>query len=294
MSSNSPGLYDYVILTSLAAIFGASFLLTSVSVAELPPLTVVASRLLLAFCLLYPIMRFAGQRLPKFGRIWIYIVASAFFGNALPFSLISWGQVHVEAGLTAIFMATMPLATIVLAQIFTEDEKLNRWKIVGVLCGLIGVMILIGPDILVTLGESTIRQLAVIAGALCYAINAIVSKKLLNLPKLSMITALMFVASFLLVPLSLFVDRPWELDPSPASLAAILALSIGPTAFATLLILVIVDRRGASFLSQINFMVPVFGMLFGMIFLSERPGVDATFALAVILFGVALTRHGSR
>lgn len=280
-------------MIGLAVIFGFSFTLTSISVAELPPLTVAAARLLLAFLILYPLMRINGFALPAIGPIWWPLFASAFFGNALPFALISWGQVSVEAGLTAIFMAVMPLATLVLAHLFTQDEKLDRFKFFGVIAGFIGVAILMGWNNLSQLGDQTIRQFAILAGAICYAVNAIITKKITHLPKWSAMTALMLASSIMLVPISLLMDQPWTLHPSSSALWSLLALAVGPTAMATVLILVIIARQGASFLSQINFMVPVFGMLFGVLFLSEVLPANAYIALLVILAGIALSRYGS-
>ena len=267
--------------------------MTNISVAELPPLTVVAARLFLAFLILYPLMRFYKTRMPAIGPIWWPLFASGFFGNALPFGLISWGQVRVEAGLTAIFMAAMPLATLVLAHLFTSDEKLDRYKFTGVIFGLIGVMVLMGWNNLSQLGDQTLRQLAILGGALCYAVNAIITKKITHLPKWSAMTALMFASSIMMVPVSLAFDQPWTFQPSADALLALLALAIGPTAMATVLILIIIERQGASFLSQINFMVPVFGMFFGVVFLSEVLPANAYIALVIILFGIALSRYGS-
>ena len=280
-------------MIGLSAIFGLSFTLTNISVAELPPLTVVAARLFLAFLILYPLMRFYKTRMPAIGTIWWPLFASGFFGNALPFGLISWGQVRVEAGLTAIFMAAMPLATLVLAHLFTSDEKLDRYKFTGVIFGLIGVMALMGWNNLSQLGDQTLRQLAILGGALCYAVNAIITKKITHLPKWSAMTALMFASSIMMVPVSLAFDQPWTFQPSADALLALLALAIGPTAMATVLILIIIERQGASFLSQINFMVPVFGMFFGVVFLSEVLPANAYIALVIILFGIALSRYGS-
>ena len=280
-------------MIGLSAIFGLSFTLTNISVAELPPLTVVAARLFLAFLILYPLMRFYKTRMPAIGTIWWPLFASGFFGNALPFGLISWGQVRVEAGLTAIIMAAMPLATLVLAHLFTSDEKLDRYKFTGVIFGLIGVMALMGWNNLSQLGDQTLRQLAILGGALCYAVNAIITKKITHLPKWSAMTALMFASSIMMVPVSLAFDQPWTFQPSADALLALLALAIGPTAMATVLILIIIERQGASFLSQINFMVPVFGMFFGVVFLSEVLPANAYIALVIILFGIALSRYGS-
>lgn len=291
---NNPGLKDYGLLISLAAIFGLSFIFTNIGVQEIPPLSVAALRLFIALLIMYPVMRLAGQKLPASGRIWIYIFLSSLFGNALPFALVSWGQVKVEAGLAAIFMAVMPLSTILLAQFMTDDERINRWKMAGVLLGFIGIVVLMGMGSLTSIGDEVFRQLAILLAAISYALNAIITRKLTSLPKYSMVAALMIAASILLVPTSLLIDQPWSITFSAKSLAAVFMLAVLSTAIATLLILIIIDRCGATFLSQINFMVPLFGVLFGTLLLGERLPATAYIALGIILFALALSRHGQR
>ncbi len=291
---HSPGWVDYLLLVSLALVFGLSFTLTRIAVHEIPPLTIASGRLLLAFLMFYPLMRLYGQRMPPWGRVWLVVFAAGFFGNALPFTLISWGQIKVEAGLTAIFMAVMPLATILLAHAFTEDEKLTRWKLVGVMFGLAGVIVLMGASVLHALGDDLLRQAAILVSAVSYAVNALITRKLTHLPRWSALSALMFASSIMLVPFSLLLDSPWQLDPSWAALSAMLGLAVGPTAIATVMILVIISRQGASFLSQINFMVPVFGMVSGVLLLGERLPANAYVALAFILAGIAVSRIRGR
>jgi drug/metabolite transporter (DMT)-like permease len=285
---------DYVWLVSLSVLFGLSFTLTSIGVRDIPPISLAAGRLLIAFLMLYPLMRMSGQRMPDIGPVWIAILASGLFGNALPFALISWGQVSVQAGLTAIFMAVMPLATILLAHVFTEDEKLDRWKFVGVMFGLVGVVLLMGWSALNALGDDLLRQAAILLAAICYSINAIVTRKLTRLPRWSAMTALMLAGCLWLVPVSLFVDSPWQIRPSFSSGLSLLALAIGPTAIATVMILRIIDRQGASFLSQINFLVPIVGMMFGVVMLNERFPANAYVALLIILAGIAISRLRAR
>jgi len=236
---------------------------------------------------MYPIMVAAGQRLPRPGKIWIYIFLSGLFGNALPFALVSWGQVKVDAGLSAIFMAVMPLSTILLAQILTNDERINRWKMAGVLLGFTGIVVLMGKSSLTSLGDEMLRQLAILIAAISYALNAIITRKLTDLPKYSMVAALMVAASILMVPASLFIDQPWGLSVHIGSIAALVMLAVGSTAIATLLILTIIERCGATFLSQINFMVPLFGVLFGTLILGERLSANAYVALGIILLALA-------
>ena len=293
-SKTTPNWIDYALLTGLSLIFGSSFIFTAISVQDIPPLTVVTLRLGVALLMLYSVALFTRQKLPAAGRIWIYIIASALFGNAIPFSLISWGQVTVEAGLTAIFMAIMPLATIFLAQYFTEDERLNRWKIASVLCGLAGVIILMGPAALGTIGDDTIRQLAIFSAAICYAINAIITRQLVSLPRIPMVTALLLTSTALMLPICLIIDQPWQIAYSVPAINSVLFLAAGPTAIATWIILLIIDRQGASFLSQINFMVPLVGVALGSYFLAERLPVNAYIALSVILLAITLSRRGEQ
>ena len=294
MNSSSNASVDYLLLCTLALVFGASFIFTSVAVDSIAPFTVAASRLTLGAAFIFPIMWFNRQRLPAIGPIWYFILGSAFFGNALPFTLISWGQIKVDAGLTAIFMAVMPLMTLLLAHLVTSDEKMNRYKLIGVLFGLVGVVVLIGWDRLGQLGDDMLRQYAIAGAALCYAVNAVITKKLLSVPRLSMIFALLLSASLMSLPFSLLLEQPWQNAPSTHSFLAIVCLALGPTALATLMILVIIDRRGASFLSQINFLVPLCGVLLARIFLSETLPTNAWVALIIILTGIALSRLGNR
>ena len=292
MQIKPPSGKDYLLLTSLAAIFGLSFIFTTISVREIPPLTVAAARLFVALLIVYPLMRIAGQQLPAPGKIWFYVFLSGLFGNALPFALVSWGQVKVDASLAAIFMAVMPLATILLAQIFTADEKYNRYKLAGVILGFFGIVILMGIDSLSSLGDENLRQFAILCAAVCYAINAIITRKLTSIPRYSMVAALMIAACVLLVPASVIIDHPWNLSVSSTALLSILVLAVGSTALATILILIIIERCGATFMSQINFMVPLFGVLFGTLMLHERLAANAYIALLVILIALALSRYG--
>lgn len=293
MKLTTPGFADYLLLSGLAVIFGASFILTNVAVGSISPLTVAALRLVLAAAMLYPLMRIKNQALPSFGRVWIFIVAAALFGNALPFALISWGQVKVDAGLTAILMAVMPLITVLLAHATTTDEKMNRYKLIGVFCGLIGVVVLMGWDELGELGDNVLRQYAIAAAAGCYAVNAILTKRLTRVQRLPVMTALMLVAATMLVPFALLLESPWTLSPNIDAVASVVALAIGPTALATLIILNIIDRSGASFLSQINFMVPLSGVFLAWLFLDEVLPTNAWVALFIILTGIALSRQGN-
>lgn len=290
MPTSRPQPGDYALLFALAAIWGSSFLFIKLGVETVPAATTTALRLAIAAVVLVAVAWRAGQAMPRGARLWKLILMSALFGNALPFTLISWGEEVIDSGLAAILIAVMPLSTIALAHLFTSDEKLNARKALGVALGFAGVLVLIGPEKLTRLGDDTMRQLAVAGAAFCYGINAIVTKSLVELPRRSLAAALMVASALMLAPVSLLLDRPWTLDASASSLLSILALGVAHTAVGTLMLFAIIGRQGASFFSQINFLVPVFGVFWGVVLLAERPPADAYWALALILGGVALAR----
>jgi drug/metabolite transporter (DMT)-like permease len=290
--ARSPGPADYGLLLLLGALWGASFLLVKIGVGSVPPLTVTAARLVLASLLLLVLARMTGQSLPKDPRTLLLVAFTGVLGNALPFSLISWGQVKIESGLSAILMAVMPLVTYLLAHIFTHDEKLNRFKALGVALGMAGIVVLIGPAKLASLGQETVRQLAVTGAAVCYGFNALLARRLAGHPPLALVAGFMLASAVVLVPLSLVVDQPWTLTPTTEAIAAITVLGLLQTAMGTVLMMVILRRQGASFFSQINFLVPIFGVFWGFLVLAERPSVDALVALGMILAGIALARQG--
>lgn len=293
-SDRPPGVSDYALLLTLALIWGGSFPLIKIGVETIPAISLTALRLALAAAFLTIVALLARQRLRNDPRLWGGICLSALFGNALPFTLISWGEEVIDSGLAAILMAVMPLTTVLLAHLFTSDEKLNARKLTGVLFGLAGLVVLIGPHKLASLGTETIRQLAVAGAAFCYGINAIVTKRLLAAPPIALAAGVIAVSAAMLVPASLLIDHPWTLSPSAPSLWAAVALGLLQTALATLVMFALITRQGASFFAQINFLVPLAGVFYGVAFMAERPAANAYLALAIILAGIAIARSGMK
>ena len=289
-ASSGPGLADYGLLLLLSAIWGSSFLFIKVAVETMPAVSMTAARLFLAGLILICMAALSKQEMPKGKALWGWIVLAAFFGNALPFALIGWGEEKIDSGLAAILMAVMPLTTLVLAHVFTADEKITLPKAIGVVLGFCGLVVLIGPAKLATLGEETVRQLAVAGAAVCYGINAIITKQFAGLPPKALAAAVVMTSALMLLPASFVFDAPMELEPSMLSSLAILGLAVFHTVIATLLLFVLVRRQGASFFSQINFLVPIFGVAWGAVLLAERPSPDAYIALVLILLGILIAR----
>lgn len=289
-----PGIADYALLCLLASIWGSSFMLARIAVAEVPPVTMTVLRQLVAVVIFIVVLVWTGQRLRASRSDHVIIVLSAFFGMALPFSLISWGLEEVKAGFAAILMGLMPLMTLVLAHLTTDDEKMNAPKIVGVLFGIAGLVVLFWPDL--THGGDALfwRHMAIMGSGVSYAINALLTKRLLHLPARPMFAANIGWSVVMLLPVALMMESLPARMPSAEAWVAILLIGAFSTAVASLLMFRIIGRQGASFFSQINLLVPMAGVLWGAIILSERLPATAFIALAVIIMGVALARLGTK
>lgn len=274
--------------------WGSAFMFIKLGVATVPPATLVACRLAIGAALLYVVMRARGLALPPLGRRWLPFVLLGVVGNSLPFYLISWGQQFIDSALAGILMAVMPLATLLLAHFFVAGERLTVYRTLGFAVGFAGIVVLMGPTALAGLGDSLINaaaQAAVLAGALCYAANSVMARRLVAADFLVASTAVLIVAGIMMVPIALVLDRHWALTPGVGSMAAIVWLGVGPTALATLLYFQLIASAGPTFMSLVNYMSPLVALFAGVLLLGEKPGVTALAGLALILFGIALSRR---
>lgn len=285
---------DYALLGLLAAIWGSSFLFIKIAVDSIPAVPMTALRLTLSAAFLVILAVWMGQRIPTERRLWVPILLGALTGNALPFVLIGWGEERIDSNLAAILMAPNPLITLLLAHAFTNDDKLTPGKGLGVGLGLLGLVVLIGPATLGRIGDDLWRQLAVVLAGACYAANAVISKRLLmGTEPYGMVAAVLIASAAMVVPLALIDQHAVGLaqDATLPSLGAVVVLAVLNTAIGTLIFFALVRRQGASFYAQINYLVPLFGVFYGAMFLAERPSPTALFALLLILAGVAVARR---
>lgn len=287
-----PGPGDYALLTALGVIWGLSFTLIKIAVATIPSIPLTLTRVTLTALLLYVIMRWMGERLPPWGSAWWPIFLSALLGNSIAFLMIAWGQEKVDGSMAAILMSPSPLAAVLLAHIFTHDDKLNRWKLAGVGLGIVGIAVLMGLHNLSRLGSDLPWQLLILAAGCCYGANVVVSRWLTGGSMVSNMTAVMMVSGLILLPFGL-VPGVWSIEPSRASVLATLLLILLSTTIGNLMLLALVRRAGPAFAGQVNFLVPVFGVIAGTLILAERPTANAIAGLALVLVGVAVARRGA-
>ena len=283
------GPMDWGLLVLLSLLWGASFLFVGIAVQELPVLTIIALRVSLAALVLWGIALFCGHQLPRGRKTWQAFLALGLLNNVIPFGLIVFGQQTIGAGLAAILNATTPLWTVLVAALFLADERFSKQKLFGVLLGLVGVIVMVGPDSLAGISRNLGAQLAVLGATLSYAFASVFGRRFAAAKISPLHTALgqVTASSFILMPLALMIDTPWASAlPSQATIFAILGLAVLSTAGGYLLFFNILERAGATNVSLVTLLIPPSAIAMGMWFLKETLQGIHFIGLALIILGL--------
>lgn len=275
-------------IAMLGAVWGSSFFFFEVALETLGPVTVAFARVAIAALVLFGLLRIARLALPTDWRSWRALAVMGVLNNAIPFTLIAWAQVAIEGGLASILNATTPIFSVVLAVFVARQETLTANRLAGVLLGFGGVVVLIGPGALSSLGVSVFSQSLVLLGALSYASAAIYARRhLVAHPPLVTSFAQVATAAAVLLPLAFVLERPWEASPTLATWGALLAIGTLGTAFAYPLYFFLLRRTGATNLMLVTLINPVTALLLGIVVLGETPGWTAFAGMALIFAGLA-------
>ena len=280
---------EWGILLILAVIWGGAFLFIGVAVRHVDPLTYVWLRLTIAAGAMWLFLKWKGQSLGLPREVWGSILLLALLNNALPFALFGWGQTHIASGLASILNATTPIWGVLVAHVFTKDERMSPRKIVGVALGFGGVALMIGPSLLANVGSDALAQLACIAASLCYAIAAVWARRFrrMGLSPMSVTTGQLSAGALMMMPMAMLVDQPWTQPLPPfTAWAAIAALAIFCTAFGYVLYFRLIDTAGATNALLVTLLVPPFAILFGSLFLAEMLAPHDFAGLALIALGL--------
>lgn len=284
------GAAEWAMLLGLSVIWGSSFFLIAVAVAELPPFTIVALRVSLAALVLWAVVAARGLAIPRSRQTWTAMLAMGAMNNAIPFTLITYGEREIASGLAGILIATTPLFTVLSAGIFLADERITAKKIAGVVIGMAGVAVMIGPAAMQGIGGAAWGQLAVLASAASYALAGVYGRRFqdMGVSPVVVTAGQATTAALLLIPLSLAADRPFSLPwPSPAAWGSVLALGLVSTAFAYVFYFRILAAAGATNIAQVTFLVPVSAVLLGWLFLGERLELIHAGGMALIALGLS-------
>ena len=297
----SPSAGTWGLLVLLGVIWGGAFFLARVAVAEIPPLLLVACRVVLAGAVLHLVLLATRRTLWPHRHRWRDFLALGLLNNAVPFSLLFVGQTELGAGLASILNATTPIWTVLIAHVLTSDERMDPGKLAGVLLGFAGVAVMLGPAALAGRAEASAPPLwamaCVVGGAASYALASIFAKRFVGVPPLATATGQLTASSAVMIPVALLAHGLPEWSAvSPATWGAVTVLSVVSTAFAYILFFEVLRRAGAVNVSLVTLLVPPSAILLGWLILGERLGANAWLGLALIACGLLVLdgRLGAR
>ena len=279
----NPG--QWLLLVVTAASFASSILIGKVLIADLPPLTLAAMRVLLAAPLCFALLLALRRDLPAVPADRRTTLAAALGVIVIPYCALAIGQQTIPSGLSGILYSVMPLFTLLAAHFILHDERLGPRKLIGVFIGMGGVVAVIGPSLLGGLGQHAIAELITLCGPLAYAIGTVLMRRSRHLDPVGLTTAMFLIATLILVPIALVVEQPWRVRGGATVVGALLALAVVGTLLPAALNYLLVQRVGATRASVAMFLMPLIAVLFGVVFLDERLSLNALIGMGLILIG---------
>ena len=281
---------DYIVLFALGALWGSSFGAIKIALHGVTPLTVMSVRILLAGAALLLLILVRKTPLPRGIQNWIKISWMALFGTLIPFFLVPWGQLQIDSSLAAILMAVSPLFALTLGHFFSEHESFTLRQLLAMLVGFSGILLVFGENAISSINGNIWAQLAVIGAGFCYTISGVIVSRVRGASADSVSASIFICSSVIVFPLWMILEQPWSLHFETESLLALTHLGLVSTGMAFLMRYYIILRAGAVFLSYVAFIIPMFGILFGILFLGETISANTMGAVVLILSGVFLGR----
>ena len=280
-------------LVTLSVLWGGSFLFIRVAVAEIPTPTVVFARVALAAAALLLAMRATGVALPRDRRSWRDLLVLGLLNNVAPFVLIVWGERTIGAGLASILNATTPIFGVLVAHLFTRDDKATPLKAAGVATAFAGVAVLVGVDALSGFADHLPAEAACLAAAVSYGFAALWSRRFRGRPPLVTASGQLVCSTLVLAPLAAVVDRPWTAAmPSGTAIAAVVALALVSTAVAYILFFRLTTLVGPTNTTLVTFLIPPSAIVLGIVVLGEHPAPQHL--AGVVLIGLGLVAIDGR
>ena len=276
---------DLSLLILLAVIWGSSFFNIKIATYSYDPITLALVRVIFASIPLLILCKISGIKIEAFSKNWKWYALIGLCNIAIPFVLIAIGTAKINSYLAAILMSTTPLSGSILAHFFTKDEKLSVMKSLGVLIGFSGIVLLFFDKVIIN-NENYIYALITILGSTFYCIGGLLTLKLRNKKNENVTTSTTLWSVIFLLPLSLIIESPWESVPSLASTLSLFYLGVIATGLAWLIRFRILTVNGLVFQTQVAYLIPIFGIIFGYFLMDEIITWKVIVSLVVILIGI--------
>lgn len=284
-------LVDIMTLLGAAFCFGVSYYFIEILIRHLPPLTIVTVRVILASLVLWGVVFGLKLKRPNSFKQWRSLFLLAFMNNAVPFTLFVWAQRHIDSSMAAVLNATMPFFTIILAAIFLSDEKINRFKLLGVPVGIIGTAILIGPNLQASSAMSVLGQLAALLATFLYAVSSVYARRFKEwgLSPIMIAAGQVTMAAIMLLPLTLSIEQPWTLPLPPAeAIYALIGITLLSTVLSYILYFKLIASAGATNASLVTFLNPVTAIILGTLLLGEIITPTQALGIVIIMLGLVI------
>ncbi|WP_256757001.1 DMT family transporter [Cohnella sp. WQ 127256] len=285
---------NYILLLVIGVIWGSQFFFVKIVVDDIQPLTLAAYKALFGAATLGILSLFVKDRpshnQPKTSKKqWLSYFWIALLEAVIPFFLIGWGQQRISSSLSSILMGTIPIFTILLTAIFVPKEKINALKWISVLCGFIGLLILIAPDISFTsVSHDIYRILAILGAAFSFAGSLILINRLPSISPLIAMRNVLLIAAVLLIPLAFIFESPMEVILSYSQWLALVILGVFHAGIVYMLYNLLINKSGPIFASLNNYLVPLVGVILGMLFLHEHLTLTDQISLIIILVSLGI------
>ena len=278
---------ELALLLLLATLWGGSYTFIKLGVATIPPITLIAARTAIAGLLLVAVMWMRGIAMPTDLATWRKFAFQAVLNSVIPWTLIAWGERHVDAALATILNSAGPIFTFLLTAVVTRHEGTSARKLFGVVAGMAGILLIVGVDAFHDVGGGLAAEAAIVAATICYACAAIFGRSFKRLDPMAPAAGSLLAGAAVLIPASLLVEQPWTLSPSSSSILALLGLAIFSTAAAFTIYFRLIHTLGSvGTTAQAYLRVPI-GVGISVAFLGESLSRTAWVGLACVVLGVA-------
>lgn len=294
ISGNRTPWRELALLALLALLWGSSYAFIKLALEDIPPVSLIAYRVLLATVILACLIKLRRESLPRDGETWRALLVQSFLNSIGAWTVLAWGQQYVDSGLAGVLNSTSPLFVFLISVIFLGSKGLGWRKLLGAILGFAGVVMIIGVDVLAGLGQQVAGQGAALLGAVMYACAAIYGRRFAALSAPVIATGTLLWASLILVPVALVVDQPWTLSVSLRALGAATILSVFCTGLALLIYFRLIRTLGSLGVASQAYLRAGVGVMLGVVFLGEQISPAVGFGLVAAIVGVALINYPAK
>ena len=288
----NPKLKDYILLTVLALIWSSAFFNIKIATYSYGPVTIAFLRIIFGAIPVVGLCLFKKIKIEAFSKDWHWFALIGMVNLVIPFFLIAYGVQKVQSNLAAILMASSPLSATVLAHFFTKNEKINYTKIFGVLLGFSGIVFLFSDNILIN-DNNFLSALIIFFASTFYVIGGLLTLKVSDKKNENVTASILIWATIFLIPITAYTEQPWNLNPSMESTISVIYLGIVATGFAWLLRFRILINNGLVFQSQVAYLIPIFGIILGYIFLKEVITPKVLVAVVAVIVGIYFVKKSN-